>query len=44
MMSESEIRSWRNHEQERLSALVNIHEYEECKRTVMLLNAILGED
>ena len=44
MMSESEIRSWRNHEQERLSALVNIHEYEECRKVIMILNAVLGED
>lgn len=44
MMSENELRQWREKERERLGALVDINSVTACKSIISILDAILQDD
>lgn len=44
MMSEEEIREWRNQEVDRVRAIVNPYHKRQESRILYILNQVLGED
>lgn len=44
MMSESEVREWRDRERERLNQIMNPYHQKKASDTLHLLNTILGDD
>jgi hypothetical protein len=44
MMSETELRCWRDKECERLGSLVDIGSVMACRSVISIINAILGDD
>jgi hypothetical protein len=44
MMTEKELRCWRDKECERLGSLVDINSVVACKSVISIINAVLGDD
>jgi hypothetical protein len=44
MMSEQELREWRDREQERVDAIVNPYHKKRASDTLLVLDAVLQED